>query len=45
MTRYFSSFLSFGYILISGTTNMGCFFRKKNTAIQKKYYFCNVIKV
>ena len=39
MTRYFSSFLSFGYILISGTTNMGCFFSVKKIRQFKKILF------
>ena len=44
MTKYYSSFLPFVYILIYRHQTR-FFFCKKITAIQKNYYFCNVIKV
>ena len=45
MTKYYSSFLPFVYILIYRHQTEVVFFCKKITAIQKNYYFCNVIKV
>lgn len=46
MKNYYSSLLPFVYILIyRHHEHMLFFFCKKITAIQKKYYFCNVIKI